>query len=102
MRWTTDQMLRQLVPGALNEDYRDPSGNVLLAQVYIHPGWIGQTHSKLETDLGIRVAFITRLGEGMVATSRSVHQEGDLVHILINDADTSRVEAELAKSPEEI
>jgi len=99
VRWTADQMLRQLVPGALNEDYRDPSGHVLLAQVHIHVGWIGQTFAKLEAEIGLRVAFITRFGEGILPTAHSVYQEGDLVHVLIHDGDAGRVEVELAKSP---
>jgi len=99
VRWTADQMLRQLLPGALNEDYRDPSGRVLLAQAHVNAGWIGHAYTRLESEVGIRVAFVTRLGEGMLPTSHTVYQEGDLVHVLINEADTDRVESELATSP---
>jgi trk system potassium uptake protein TrkA len=99
IRWTADQMLRQLVPGALNEDYRDPSGQVVLAQVHVHADWIGQPYTRLESDVGLRVAFITRLGEGLLPTGTTVYQEGDLVHVLINEADASRAESELASSP---
>lgn len=101
VRWTADQMLRQLLPGALNEDYRDPSGRVVLAQVHVNPAWIGQTFTKMESEVGVRVAFVTRFGEGVIPTSRSVYQEGDLVHVLINESESERVEAGLAKSPEE-
>ncbi len=100
VRWTTDQMLRHLVPGELNEDYRDPSGKVLLAQVHLNPGWIGHTHRKIEDDCSVRVAFVTRFGEGMLATSQSVHQEGDLVHILLTESDSDRVQVALNSAPE--
>jgi len=100
VRWTADQMLRQLVPGGRDEDYRDPSGNVSLAQVHVNTGWIGQTYARLEAECGVRVAFITRLGEGLLTTSQTVHQEGDLVHVLLNEPDAERAEADLGKAPE--
>ena len=100
VRWTADQMLRQLIPGSRNEDYRDPSSQVVLAQVHVHPGWIGMTYARIENECGVRVAFVTRLGEGLLTTSQTVYQEGDLVHVLLSEADASRAEADLAKSPE--
>jgi trk system potassium uptake protein TrkA len=100
VRWTADQMLRQLVPGGRDVDYLDPSGNVSLSQVHVNPGWIGQTYARMESECGVRVAFVTRLGEGLLTTSQTVHQEGDLVHVLLNEPDAARAEADLAKAPE--
>ena len=40
--WTTDQVLRRLLPLGAQEEWRDPSGNVVLAQVYLSPKWIGK------------------------------------------------------------
>lgn len=100
VRWTADQMLRQLVPGGVNEDYRDPSGHILLAQMYVNAEWIGQTHSSIENACSARIAFITRFGEGILPTNRSVHQDGDLVHVLVTEADAKQVEANLARIPE--
>ena len=100
VRWTADQMLRQLLPGGRAEDYRDPSGNVVLAQIHVNAGWIGQTYARIEAECGVRIAFVTRLGEGILTTSQSVYQEGDLVHVLLNESDAARAEADLAKAPE--
>lgn len=100
VRWTTDQILRQLLPGDLSEDYRDPSGHVILAQVALHQDWIGHEHSTIERECGVRVAFLTRFGEGLLPTSRSVHQEGDVVHVLITDADSDRAMSALTQRPE--
>lgn len=100
VRWTADQMLRQLMPGTRSEDYRDPSGQVLLTQVYVHPGWIGQAYARIESDVGARVAFVTRFGDGMLTTQQTVYQEGDLVHLLVRESDADRVEAHLAQLPE--
>lgn len=100
VRWTADQMLRLLLPGGVQEDYRDPSGNVVLAQIHVNPAWIGQPYQRLESECGVRVAFMTRLGEGLLPTSRSVYQEGDLLHVMVAADDAQRAEAALAKAPE--
>ena len=100
VRWTANQMLRQLLPGGLHEDYRDPSGNIVLAQMYVHPGWVGQPYQRIESECGVRIAFIARLGEGILPTASSVYQEGDLVHVMLAASDGQRAEADLAKAPE--
>jgi trk system potassium uptake protein TrkA len=48
-----------------------------------------------------RVAFITRLGEGLIPDEHTVLQEGDLVHVIVEEGKLTEVEAALAKSPEE-
>ncbi|MEO8328511.1 MAG: TrkA family potassium uptake protein [Candidatus Nanopelagicales bacterium] len=100
VRWTSDQMLRLLLPGGVQEDYRDPSGNLMLAQMHAHPGWVGQPYQRIEAECGVRVAFLTRLGEGILPTSRSVFQDGDLIHVMVTSSDSKRAEAALAKAPE--
>jgi trk system potassium uptake protein TrkA len=48
-----------------------------------------------------RVAFITRLGEGLIPDEHVVLQEGDVVHVLISDKDVAQVVAALSQPPEE-
>jgi trk system potassium uptake protein TrkA len=62
---------------------------------------VGQPVSLIEKSTKARVAFVTRLGEGMIPTENTVLQEGDLVHVMVTDDEISSVEATLAKSPEE-
>ncbi len=50
---------------------------------------------------GVRVAFLTRLGEGMLPTKDTVLQEGDLVHVIMRIEDQAQVERVFAKGPEE-
>jgi trk system potassium uptake protein TrkA len=47
-----------------------------------------------------RVAFITRLGEGLIPDEHTVLQQGDLVHVMVSDNDVARTEEILASSPE--
>jgi trk system potassium uptake protein TrkA len=99
VRWTADQMARRLLPiGAISE-YRDASGAVVLAEVQVHVGWVGSRMPVLEAASGARVAFLTRLGEGLVPTPDTVYQEGDLVHVVMRHDQAASVEQSLAGPP---
>ncbi|MGR4882378.1 potassium channel family protein [Streptomyces sp. LARHCF249] len=101
VRWTADQMLRRLLPSGAEPLWRDPSGGVQLAEVHASPAWIGHKVSKLQEETGVRVAFLTRLGEAMLPTSATVLQEGDLVHVMMRTDEIEKVEAAFAEGPEE-
>jgi trk system potassium uptake protein TrkA len=57
--------------------------------------------SSLEEAADVRVAFLTRLGQGALPQQDTVLQEGDLVHLVVRSADLEQVEALFAKAPEE-
>ncbi|MCW2869667.1 TrkA C-terminal domain-containing protein, partial [Actinacidiphila oryziradicis] len=101
VRWTADQMLRRLLPSGAEPLWRDPSGGVQLAEVHISSAWIGHKVSRLQEETGVRVAFLTRLGEAMLPNSNTVLQEGDLVHVMMRVNDVEKVEAAFAEGPEE-
>lgn len=101
VRWTADQMARRLLPVGAQSEYRDASGAVLLAEVRVHLGWVGRRLQALEDAAGCRVAYLTRLGEGLVPTSATVYQEGDLVHVITREADVPGVERVLGAAPVE-
>jgi trk system potassium uptake protein TrkA len=98
--WTTDQLLRALLTDGPEEDWRDPSGAISLVALTLHDGWVGQPVSRLETETGARVAFLTRFGAGMLPTPHTVFQSGDLVHALVTD-DVAPTVAGVAKAAPE-
>jgi trk system potassium uptake protein TrkA len=101
VRWTADQMLRRMLPEGSEPLWRDPSGTVQLAQVHLAASWVGLPITRLEDEAGVRVAFLTRLGEGVVPSREALVQEGDLVHVILRDADAAKIEEILGKGPEE-
>jgi trk system potassium uptake protein len=101
VRWTANQMLRRLLPAGAEPLWRDPSGTMQLAEVHVDTAWVGQRVSTIEDAAGVRVVFLTRLGEGLLPVEDTVIQEGDLVHVIMREADTAAVEAVFAKGPEE-
>ena len=99
VRWTADQMARRLLPSGAIQEYRDASGTVVLAEVQVDTAWVGRSMNSIEESTGARVAFLTRLGEGMVPDHRTVYQEGDLVHLAMRHDEVSQVEQALAARP---
>jgi len=57
--------------------------------------------TELEDATGARVAFITRLGEGLIPDSHTVLQEGDLLHVTVRDSEIGKVENIFSRSPED-
>lgn len=100
VRWTADQMLRRLLPSGAEALWRDPSGGVQLAEVHTSPAWIGHKVSRLQEETGVRVAFLTRMGEAVLPTSQTVLQEGDLVHVMMRTDEIEKIEAAFAQGPE--
>jgi len=99
VRWTSDQVLRRLLPQGVETEWRDPSGAVALAEIAVAPAWVGQRVTTLERQAGCRVALLTRLGEGLVPGPDTVVQEGDLVHATLLAERMDAVSAVFAAGP---
>jgi len=102
VRWTVDQMIRRLLPEGSEPEWRDPSATIRLAEVHVHSEWVGRLAFDIEKATGARVAFLTRLGEGMLPKADTVIQEGDLVHVVMLERDAAAVESQLGTKPEEL
>jgi trk system potassium uptake protein TrkA len=99
VRWAADQMARRLLPVGATPEYRDVSGSLVLAEVRVHLGWVGRRLEILEAASGARVAYLTRLGDGVLPGPDTVYQEGDLVHVIVREADAPSIERVLAAAP---
>lgn len=97
--WTADQILRRLIPDGSLPEWQDPTGSIKLLEVHIHEDWYGQPATKIEEATGARLAFLTRLGKGVLPDEHTVLQEGDLVHMLVLGDQRETLELTLAQSP---
>ena len=98
--WATDQILRRLAPEGSKSEWRGATGVVQLCEMHPHNDWYGRPILLIDTLTPARVAFITRLGEGLIPDEHTVLQQGDLIHVMVSDADVARTEVILASSPE--
>jgi trk system potassium uptake protein TrkA len=79
--WTTDRLLNVLTRESETTKWRDPSGNVGVAELPLHEGWMGHRVTALEGATGGRVAFVIRFGSGLLPEPKTVIQSGDQVYL---------------------
>ncbi len=101
VQWTADQVLRRLLPAGAEAVFRDPSGSVRVDEIPAPDGWVGQTVAELQDGTGARVAFLTRLGAGLIPTRHSIIQSGDLLNLFMLEENSAEVHDTLAAGPKE-
>nr|WP_210768680.1 TrkA family potassium uptake protein [Arthrobacter sp. E3] len=100
VRWSADQVLRRILPEtAIKGDFREPSGRLLLTELTLHPEWIGRHVLDIEKAGALRVAYLTRFGEGMLPGPDTSYQQGDTVHAMIVSSQSSEVANILSAAP---
>ena len=97
--WTTDQIMRRLLPQGSRSEWQDASGKVQLVEIVLHRDWFGKPVSLIEQHTDARVAFVTRLGEGLIPNEHTVLQEGDVIHVMVEDKNLASTETSLALPP---
>jgi len=78
--WTTDQVMRRLLPGESPADWTDSSGGVGLVERDLPASWAGKKLSGLTVPGVFALAAVTRLGTAQVARPDLVGQDGDILH----------------------
>jgi trk system potassium uptake protein len=99
--WTTDRLMRTLLPDGVASAWRDPTGKVAIVQVPVHEGWVGHTVDTLEQAIGARVAFVMRFGTGVLPKPKTVVQADDQVYVAALSGTISDVTNAAAQPPEE-
>ena len=99
VRWTSDQVLRRLLPSGSEPQWRDPSGSVRLMEVHVDRAWVGRTIGQMEEATEARIPFLFRMGTGIVPKRSTVFQDGDLAYAAVVDAELAAVEAVLGAPP---
>ncbi len=99
VKWTSDQILRRLLPQGQMPELTDPSGRIVVSEIAYNPEWIGRPLTTLEAATGARVAYFTRLGEGNLPAPDTILQEGDLLHLVVQRDAIAEVERLLDYPP---
>lgn len=100
--WTTDRLLRSILPDGLITEWRDPSGTGAILNLPYHQDWAGRPLSQLEETVGVRTAFIVRFGKGVLPDSETVVQEGDVIFAATLSGETKKVAERAAELPKEV
>ena len=93
--WTTDQVLRRLLPAETRNDWVDPTGNVGLIERPIPPKAVGKKLSMLNRPGKFWITAVTRFGKAQVVTSDLIGQEGDVLVFVSEIAATDELQAHI-------
>lgn len=98
--WTTDQVLRRLVPGDAVADWTDASGGVGLVERNLPASWAGKKLNSLDVPGSFTLAAVTRLGAAQVARPDLVGQDGDILHLMADLSALDALERQLQRGPD--
>jgi len=98
--WAADQVLRSVLPSGAITEYQDPTGQISISVIDVHPDWVGSNLTELERVAGGRVAFISRLGRAETPGPDMVFQSGDRLYLATATDQVAEAERTLARPPE--
>lgn len=96
VQWTTDRVMRRILPEASATEWADPSASVVLVERAVSPDWAGRRLADLDVAGSARVVALSRLGIGQVPTADLVTQEGDVLYIAVGADEVATLDAHLA------
>ncbi len=100
VRWSADQVLRRILPEqSINGDFRESSGRLILGELALHEAWLGRSLGSIEAAAGVRIAYVTRFGEGILPRPDTSYQQGDVLHAMMNVDRTAEISKILSKEP---
>jgi trk system potassium uptake protein TrkA len=97
--WAIDRVLRRIEVGTQEVEWIDPSARVCLVERLVPDSWAGHAFSALESDGGVRVVAVTRLGVAQVVSSALLAQAGDVVWLAVDGDRLEAIDALLAGGP---
>jgi trk system potassium uptake protein TrkA len=97
VRWTTDQVLRYLLPEDVSVEHTIDNGEVVLTAIQAPPEVVGQHALKIDVEGQRRVVAVSRFGVPRIPDKDLTVQEGDILHISLVRGHASEVTEELKK-----
>lgn len=97
VRWTTDQMLRHILPDDVPVAYTVDNGEVVLTSLYAPEEVVGNKASTLDSDGRWRVVAVSRFGVPRVPDKDLTIQEGDILYVAAVRADAAEIADRLKK-----
>ena len=98
--WTTDQVLRRLLPGEHAASWTDSTGNIALIERDLPPSWAGRPLGQLEERGRCKLVSVTRLGTARIFDADLVGQEGDILHLVVATGSLGELQERLDATPD--
>ncbi len=98
VRWTTDQMLRYLVPEDVPVEHTVDNGEVIIAALAAPSEVIGKGGSDLDVAGHRRVVAVSRFGVPRIPDDELTIQDGDILHVAVVRADAALLREQLKET----
>ncbi|MFN2608233.1 MAG: TrkA family potassium uptake protein [Acidimicrobiales bacterium] len=95
VQWTTDQVLRRLLPARSTTEWSDPTGTISVVERPLPDKWAGRRLAELTEGDRFRLMGLTRGGVARVVGPEAVGQEGDIMHLVVHRDSMDDLEARL-------
>jgi trk system potassium uptake protein len=95
VRWTTDQMLRHLVPEDVPVEHTVDNGEVIIAALAAPSEVIGKAGADLDVPGHRRVVAVSRFGVPRIPDGELTIQDGDILHVAVVRAEAASLRKQL-------
>ena len=83
VQWTTERVLRRILPDANAVEWVDPSAKICLVERTIGSAWAGRRLGDLEIPGVARLVGLGRLGEASLPDPQAAAQDGDVIWVSV-------------------
>ena len=97
VRWTTDQILRQLIPEEVPVEYTVDNGEVVVTAITAPSELVGRFASEVEIKGLRRVVAVSRFGVPRIPDDTLAIQDGDILHLSVARNQLGTLSEELKK-----
>ena len=82
VKWTSDRILRRILPDLPAVEWSDPSSSVVLVERTLHDSLVGEKVLELEIK-GARISALRRLSAAVIPDSKTLVQQGDIAYFTV-------------------
>ena len=82
VKWTSDRILRRILPDLPAVEWTDPSSSVVLVERTLPDTLVGEKVLELEIK-GARISALRRLSAAVIPDSKTLVQQGDIAYFIV-------------------
>ena len=98
VKWTSDRILRRILPDLPAVEWTDPSSSVVLVERTLPVSLVGEKILELEIK-GARISAIRRLSAAIIPDAKTLIQQGDIAYFTVEKNSVNALDEFLKRVP---
>ena len=98
VKWTSDRILRRILPDLPAVEWTDPSSSVVLVERTLPVSLVGEKILELEIK-GARISAIRRLSAAIIPDAKTLVQQGDIAYFVVEKNSVNALDEFLKRVP---